>query len=102
MQLEVYAVTAEKEIQSRNYFFIQQKLCVCLPHAMTQELLNRLTFLGDINTGTWPSMFGESQMRQYSKVMGSVRLEPLSDCTANWRPILSSERAPHKNKTATF
>jgi hypothetical protein len=26
---------------------------------------------------------------------------PLSDCTANCRPVLSSERAPHGNKTAT-
>jgi hypothetical protein len=31
----------------------------------------------------------------------SVRLRPLSDCTANHRPVLSSERAPHRNKNAT-
>jgi hypothetical protein len=35
-------------------------------------------------------------------VSGSERLGPLSDCTANCRPVLSSERAPHRNKAATF
>jgi hypothetical protein len=33
---------------------------------------------------------------------GSARLGPLSDCTANCRSVLSSERVPHRNKTATF
>jgi hypothetical protein len=33
---------------------------------------------------------------------GSARLGPLSDCSANCRPILSSERVPHRNKTVTF
>jgi hypothetical protein len=31
-----------------------------------------------------------------------VNIEPSSDYTANWRPVLSSERAPHRNKTANF
>jgi hypothetical protein len=35
-------------------------------------------------------------------VMGSARLGPFSDCTANNRPVLSSERALHRNKTANF
>jgi hypothetical protein len=35
-------------------------------------------------------------------VTGSARLGPLSDYTSNVRPVLSSERAPHRNKTATF
>jgi hypothetical protein len=35
-------------------------------------------------------------------VTGSVRLGPMSDCTSNCRPVLSSERAPHRNKTTTF
>jgi hypothetical protein len=33
-------------------------------------------------------------------VMGSKRLGPLSDWTTNCRPVLSSERALHRNKTA--
>jgi hypothetical protein len=48
------------------------------------------------------SRLGESQMRQQSMVMGSARLGPFSDYTANCRPVLSSERAPHRNKTAIF
>jgi hypothetical protein len=35
-------------------------------------------------------------------VTGSERLGPLSDYAANCRPVLSSERAPHRNKTANF
>jgi hypothetical protein len=35
-------------------------------------------------------------------VTGSAQLGPLSDCTANCRPVLSSERASHRGKTATF
>jgi hypothetical protein len=35
-------------------------------------------------------------------VTGSVRLGPLSDCTTNCRPVLSSETAPHRNNTANF
>jgi hypothetical protein len=41
-------------------------------------------------------------MRQLSMVTDSVRLEPFSDCTANCRPVLSVERVPHRDKTATF
>jgi hypothetical protein len=37
-----------------------------------------------------------------SMVAGSARLGPLSDYTANCRPTFSSERAPHRNKTANF
>jgi hypothetical protein len=59
-------------------------------------------FLGDINTGTWPSRLGESQVRQLNMVKGSERLEPLSDYTANCRPVLSSERASHRYKTANL
>jgi hypothetical protein len=33
-------------------------------------------------------------------VTGSSRLGPFSDYTANCRPVLSSERALHRNKTA--
>jgi hypothetical protein len=35
-------------------------------------------------------------------VTGPARLGPLNDYTANCRPVLSSERAPHSNKTANF
>jgi hypothetical protein len=35
-------------------------------------------------------------------VTGSERLGTLSDCSANCRPVLSSERAPHRDKTANF
>jgi hypothetical protein len=35
-------------------------------------------------------------------VTGAARLEPLSDYTANCRPVFSLERAPHRNKTANF
>jgi hypothetical protein len=35
-------------------------------------------------------------------VTGSARLAPLSDDTANCRPDLPSQRAPHREKTATF
>jgi hypothetical protein len=34
-------------------------------------------------------------------VTGPARLGPLSNCTANCRSVLPSERAPHRNKTAT-
>jgi hypothetical protein len=52
--------------------------------------------------GTWPSRLGESQMRQQSIVSGSERLGLLSDYNANCRPVLSSERAPNRYKTANF
>jgi hypothetical protein len=35
-------------------------------------------------------------------VSGSARLGPLSEYAANCRPVLSSERAPYRDKTATF
>jgi hypothetical protein len=35
-------------------------------------------------------------------VTGSERLGPLSDYTADYRPVLSSERAPDRYKTANF
>jgi hypothetical protein len=59
-------------------------------------------FLRNINTGTWPSGLEESQMRQQNMVTGSERLGPLSDYTANCRPVLSSKRAPLRYKTANF
>jgi hypothetical protein len=31
-------------------------------------------------------------------VKGPVRLWPVSDCTANYRPVLSSEREPYMKK----
>jgi hypothetical protein len=52
--------------------------------------------------GTWPSRLEESQMRQSSMITGSEQLGPLSDYTANCRLVLSSERAPHRNKTTNF
>jgi hypothetical protein len=33
---------------------------------------------------------------------GSSRLGSVSDCIANCRPVLSSERTPHTDKTATL
>jgi hypothetical protein len=35
-------------------------------------------------------------------VTSSARFGPLSDYTANYRPVLSSQRAPHRNKRANF
>jgi hypothetical protein len=63
-------------------------------------------FLADINTGTWPSRLGESQMRQYiwSGFCGTCAPEwllwqgPKAIVRVNYRPILSSERAPHSKK----
>jgi hypothetical protein len=37
-------------------------------------------------------------MRQEYIVMGPARLSPVSDRTANDRPVLSSERAPYIKK----
>jgi hypothetical protein len=37
-----------------------------------------------------------------SRKMTSTSLKSLSDYTANCRPVLSSERAPHRYKTAKF
>jgi hypothetical protein len=31
-------------------------------------------------------------------VMSSAGLKPVSDCTANYRPVLSSERTPYTEK----
>jgi hypothetical protein len=66
-------------------------------------------FLGNINTGSWPSTWGgggESQMIQSYIVVSSEGLGPESDCSArprsnctvNYRPILLSGRAPHIKK----
>jgi hypothetical protein len=38
----------------------------------------------------------------HKSVVSSARLGPLSDYTANCRPVLSSERTPHRDKTANF
>jgi hypothetical protein len=34
-------------------------------------------------------------------IMSPARLEPVSDCTANYRPVLSSERAPYIKNQGT-
>jgi hypothetical protein len=39
-------------------------------------------------------------MGQYSIVMGPVLLGPVSDCSANYRPVLSSESVYHFNNKA--
>jgi hypothetical protein len=40
-------------------------LCVCGGGGIKMNIsLQATLFLGDINTGTWPSRLGESQMRQ--------------------------------------
>jgi hypothetical protein len=67
-------------------------------------------FLGDINTGTWPSRLGGgSQMRQQNMAVSSAGLRPKSDCsgkaqkqfTVNYRCVLSWRRALQNNKLET-
>jgi hypothetical protein len=58
-------------------------------------------FLRDTNTGTWYPRLGESQMRVQYMIMSPVLLVPVSDCTAYYRPVLSSERAPYMKKPLT-
>jgi hypothetical protein len=55
-------------------------------------------FFGGYKYRDLASKVGESQMRQESMVMDSVQLRPLSDCTANYRPDVLSERAPYMKK----
>jgi hypothetical protein len=88
------------ELASRGFYLLLRHICFAEPSA--REYNWATLFLGDINTGTWPSRLGESQMGELSMVTGSARLGPLSDYTANCRPVLSSERAPHRNKNANF
>jgi hypothetical protein len=38
--------------------------CAMLHHVSARGYNWATLFLGDINTGTWPSKLGESQMRQ--------------------------------------
>jgi hypothetical protein len=60
----------------------------------------------DINTGTWPSRLGESQKLGQENMgpesHGTQTLEGLrwqgQAATVNYRPVLSSERAPQNNK----
>jgi hypothetical protein len=66
-------------------------------------------FLGDINTGTWPSRLGS--LRWDSKILPWVLRDfdprvtalarPRSNCAVNYRHVLSSERALQNNKPAT-
>jgi alanine racemase len=66
-------------------------------------------FLGDINTGTWPSWVGESsrigiiiyglESRGTQTLSGLRWRGPVA--TVNYRPVLSLERALQKNKHAT-
>jgi hypothetical protein len=66
-------------------------------------------FLWDINTGTWPSRFGESQelgtIKQGLESRETQTREGLRwrgpAATVNYRPVLSSERALQNNKPAT-
>jgi hypothetical protein len=60
-------------------------------------------FLGDINTGTWPSRFGESQeLGQWNMVLSLAWLRWRGPAaTENCRPCLSSERVLQNNKPAT-
>jgi hypothetical protein len=59
-------------------------------------------FLGDINMGIWPSRMGSLRWDDevWLRVLSDSRR--LSDCTANCRPVLSSEKVPYRNTTATF
>jgi hypothetical protein len=41
-------------------------------------------------------------MRQSCMVMSPPRLWPLADCTTNYRPVLSSERAPQDEEQKNF
>jgi hypothetical protein len=63
-------------------------------------------FLGDINTGTWPSRLAESQQlgQQNLESRGSQTREGLrwrvQAAAVNYGNVLSSERAPHMKKPA--
>jgi hypothetical protein len=57
-------------------------------------------FLRDTNKGTWKYRLRESQMRQWSVVMDPARLGPVSDCTKNYRSVLSLKRAPYVKNQA--
>jgi hypothetical protein len=48
-------------------------------------------YLGDINTGTWPSRLGESQMRQQNMAVSSAGLQPKSDCSGKAQKQLYSK-----------
>jgi hypothetical protein len=85
-------------------------LSLCVVITSFRKLYNWATlFLGDINTGTWPSRLRESQwgskiwpwvLRDFDlRVTALAR--PRWNCTVNYRPVLSSERALQNNKHAT-
>jgi hypothetical protein len=59
-------------------------------------------FLGEINTGTWPSRLGESQkLRQRNMLSAPRDLDfGLAMVSNKLLPDLSSEGAPHMNKPA--
>jgi hypothetical protein len=44
-----------------------------------------------INTGTWPSRLGESQMRQKNMAVSSAGLRPKSDCSGKTQKQLYSK-----------
>jgi hypothetical protein len=80
-------------------------------------------FLGDINTGTWPSRLGSLKIETINMVLSPAGLRPDKDSagdaqqqlkttdptsrqrggptSTNYRPDLSLERALHINKPAT-
>jgi hypothetical protein len=66
-------------------------------------------FLGDINTGTWPSRLGgvSNESNIWSRVLRDLDprvtalARPRSNCTINYRPVPLSERAPHSKNPAT-
>jgi hypothetical protein len=52
-------------------------------------------FLGDINTRTWPSRLGESQMRQQNMAVSFAGLRPKSDCSGKAQKQLYSKLQTH-------
>jgi hypothetical protein len=48
-------------------------------------------FLGDINTGTWPSRLGESQLRRWNMAVSSVGLRHESDCSGKAQKQFNSK-----------
>jgi hypothetical protein len=56
---------------------------------------DRLNQVAQIGSGCIKNVLVLSQRRQSSMFTGPAQLEPLSDSTANYKPILSSERASY-------
>jgi hypothetical protein len=60
-------------------------------------------FLGDMNTGAWPSRIegvSNQTVRCGHEVCGTSTGEWQQIVRVNYRPVLSSEREPHNMKTA--